>query len=144
MFHRSRLCGFSYTKKIITYIYQCLPSQGRVFFLFSELDLAAVLEPCWCNASTISGWKLRSSYAVTVCVWGARVLSPVFPRGEGKASRRLTSFPRKSPQGSSLDPSKRLGTRRNFHDNKLSSNTDKQLEAILQSILKSRKKKVVW
>ena len=30
----------------ITYIY--LPLQGRVFFLFSELDLAAVLEPCWC------------------------------------------------------------------------------------------------
>lgn len=33
-----------------------------------------------------------------------------------------------------LSPTKRLGTRRNFHDNKLSSNTGKQLEAILQSI----------
>lgn len=42
------------------------------------------------------------------------------------------------------DPTERLGTRRNFHDNKLSSNTDKQLEAILYVYFWSRKKKVIW
>ena len=95
---------FRTQKNHYLYISQCLPSQGRVFFLFSELDLAAVLEPCWCNASTISGqpdFRLEVKvfmYAVTVCgLWGAWVSSPVFPRGEGKAPRRLTSFPRKSP-----------------------------------------------
>ena len=81
-------------------------------------------------------------YAVIVC---CHTLAPVFPRGEGTATRRQPRTPASPCKGPlSLSLSKRLGTRTNFHDNKLTSNTDKQLEAILQSILRSRKKKVVW